>query len=221
MAVINKEELLDTLKEGLALHATEPTKYLEKMLKYTVIEVSKKFSSLFYNELTLTSDSSGIITLPSDTFKLISAQYYTVEVQPLTLRQKNIYDNLPIVTSSNLWGCIKQFKDRVELRITPEQVYTDMYVLIQNLNGGCGNIPVEYEEVLFWGTRYRYLSSKRGQIDDKIISKAGQIYQVFLDRLTMEQGKMQPSGRMQQYWEHAWESNISAFPADQTADVYY
>lgn len=217
---INKTELISTIKESVNLRPEEPNGYIEKCLQLTTIEVSKKFSRLFYLELTEDSDSDGIITLPKDTFKIISVQVGDIEAAPLELREAKLYENREMDLVNNVYYTVKQTALGFTLVMVPNSNYTDVSILLQSLNGGVGNIPSYYEEVLLSGARYKYLSTKRPG-DIKVLSLYKKEYQDKLNELALEQNKLAPNPRWKQYYENAWEKNMTLNLADETLDLYY
>lgn len=217
---INKTELINAIKESVNLRPEDSSGYVEYCLKMTVVECSKKFSRLFYLELTKDSDANGVITLPNDTFKVISVQNSTIEAQPLDLRTAMIYQNRDIEFLNNIYYTVKQTSTGMTLQLVPTSNYTDVSIICQTLNDGVGNIPAHYEEVLLLGARYKYLSTKRPG-DIKLLSNSKKDYRDKLDELALEQNKLAPDSRWKQYYEADWERNFITNIADETLDRYY
>lgn len=218
MPGINKNELVKSLKESLDIRPEKSSDYIDYMLKLTVMDISRLFSSLFYEETTLSSDSNGVIELPDDTFKIISVQHNTREAQPLDMREYQVYSNRDWTVENHLYATAYQSVDKVELKLIPQQTYTNVTIIYQTLNKGVGNIPIWNQDVLFWGTRYHYLMSKRPE-QDKIAGMAQKQYEAKKNQLRLEQNKMYPNQRFKNYWESAWERNFLYELSDETRDV--
>lgn len=219
ITTINKDELIAGVKDSLGLRAETPNSYIEYLLKLTVIDLSKQFSTLFYEEATKNTDANGKIDLPYDTFKIISVSANSMEARPLDLREYTLYQNHTLTYNDSLFATVKQEKDKVELRLLPVGSYTNVKIIYQFLNGGVGSIPLQYEEVVFTGVRWRYLRTKRS-LDPKIVGQAKSDYKEEYNRLRLDQNKMYPNPRYKAYWENEWESNFTFSVVDQTRDTY-
>lgn len=220
MSTINTESLVDNLKESLDLRPEDSGTYLRYLLKQVVIDISRKFSTLFHEAVTVNSDSNGIVELPADTYRIISVQFGEREAMPISFRQYHIYTGRDISFSTEVFAAAKQYPNKVDLMLVPKQSYTDVKVIYQTYNNGAGNITIDYEPVLFWGVRAKYLATKR-DLDVDNIGYAQGLYTAELDKLQYDQNAMYPSERVQYYWERNWEHNFNFNFMDGTRDVAY
>lgn len=215
---INKTELLDNIKESLNLRAEESSSYVEYLLKLCAIEVSKKFSTLFHEEETFSTDANGVVELPVDTFRMISVQHSDREAQPLSLREFNVYESKGLAFTDSLFACVKRDCDKLQLRLLPKGSYENLKVIYQRVNDGVASIPFHEQEVLFWGTRYRFLSTKRTMETDQI-EVAFSNYDRKVKELQLEQNKMNPNSRLKNFWEADWERSFSFHGFNEVRDI--
>ena len=221
MSLLNKDDVIRFAKEGLNLQSEEDNWYIETCLKLAIVEISKKFSTLFHNELTVTSDANGLISLPADTYKVISVQHGDREAQPLDMRDYNIYTGRDITYVNNIYANIKRYPDRLELRMVPKTAYTDVYILFQNMNNGIGNIPLEHFDAVVLGTRKWFLTTKRHTADKDMLKAIKEDFKAKMNELQMEENTNYANPRFKNYWEATWERNFNYSPADQTSDSYF
>jgi hypothetical protein len=219
MAVINVTELIADIKESVNLRPEQSSTYIQRMLRYTVLDVSKRFSSLFHATETYDSDDNGVIELPADIFRVLSVIHGENEAVPQGIREYEVYKNRDISYTSELFACVKQHKDKVELKLLPAGKYEDVIVVAQQFNQGAGNMGEQYSEMLHDGTVWRYLKNVKRQ-DAPIVSAAKAVYKDHLDTLTFEQNQMYPQERSKFYYESQWEKNFNFTFLDQTRDVY-
>lgn len=220
MSLINKTDLLRFIKEGLNKQSETDDWYMEMCIKLAAFDVSKKFNSLFHQELVLDSDSDGIITLPADTFAILSVQEGDREARAVNLRDAQIYSSRSIVFLDNLYSSVKQFEDRVELRLLPAQTYTDVYVLVQTINGFIGNLPIHRMGTIVRGARFWYVTTKQYTIDEDLSQQIKDLYDEEMNKLQLEENMLYPDTRFKFYWEASWERNFNYTPGDLTRDVY-
>jgi uncharacterized protein Usg len=219
---INKQDLIKSIKESLNLRTNEPDSFIEYCLKMTTIEVQKKFSRLFYLELVKDSNEDGIIELPNDLFKIISVQNQNIEARAVDVRTAAIYSNRDLSYVGSFFYTLKQDPSLGKnlLQLVPKGSYTNINIICQTINDGVGNIPVQYEEVLFLGARYKYVASKRPPNEIQFLQFWKEDYKNKLDELAFDQNQLVPDNRWKQYYEADWERNTIYNPSDETLDRF-